>query len=87
MDKAVEIVTINLNPSDRMRLDQQINDQMEKQSYGHHQYNKLGLGFELPTNWPADINCEVTLAQLVVVGVKLNMQIEIADLNMGRWHR
>ena len=87
MDKAIEIVTIKLNSSDRMRLDQQVNDQMEKQGHGRYQYDKLGLGFELPVNWPADINCEVTLAQLVVVGVKLNMQIEIADLNMGRWQK
>jgi len=83
---AVEIVKINLNASDRMRLDQQINDRMAALGYLRNDYNQLGLGFSLPANWPADTSCEITLAQLVVVAVKLSMEIEIADLNLGPWH-
>jgi len=77
-----EIVTIEMAASDRLRLDCQINDRMEKLGYARFDYASLGLGFELPMNWPADMNCQLTLAQLTVIANKLNMRIVIDNLNL-----
>jgi hypothetical protein len=77
-----ERVTIEMAASDRLRLDQQINGRMEKLGYTPYNYAELELGFELPANWPADMNCQLTLAQLTVIAVKLNMRIIIDNINM-----
>jgi len=77
-----EIVTIEMAASDRLRLDQQINNRMEKLGYPAYDYSQLDLGFELPVNWPADMNCQLTLAQLSVIAVKLKMRIIIDNINM-----
>ena len=42
----------------------------------------VDLGFDLPVNWPADMACEVTLAQLTVLARKLEMRIEITNLDL-----
>ena len=77
-----EIVIIEMAASDRLRLDQQINDRMEKLGHAAYGYSRLDLGFELPVNWPADMNCQLTLAQLTVIAVKLKMRIVIDNINM-----
>lgn len=77
-----KIVTIEMAASDRLRLDSQINDRMEKLGFGRFNYAELGLGFELPLNWPADMNCQLTLPQLTVIANKLNMRIIIDNLNL-----
>ena len=77
-----EIVTIEMAASDRLRLDQQINNRMEKLGYTAYNYSRLDLGFELPINWPADMNCQLTLSQLTVIAVKLKMRIVIDNINM-----
>jgi len=77
-----EIVTIEMAASDRLRLDQQINNRMEKMGHTAYDYSRLDLGFELPVNWPADMNCQLTLAQLTVIAVKLKMRIVIDNINM-----
>jgi len=77
-----EIVTIEMATGDRLRLDTQLADQMEKLGYGRYGYNKLGLGFDLPLNWPADKDLEITFAQLTVLAVKLRMKIIITNLDM-----
>ena len=77
-----EIVTIEMNSSDRLRLYGQITARMEAKGYNPCDFSKLDLGFELPAGWPVDINAEPTMAQLVVLAKKLEMRIPIADLNM-----
>ena len=77
-----EIVTIEMAAGDRLRLDQQINDRMEKLGHGRYDYSKLGLGFELPLNWPADMDCQLTMLQLAVIANKLDMRIVIDNLNL-----
>ena len=77
-----EIVTIEMAASNRLRLDCQINDRMEKLGFRRFNYAELGLGFELPLNWPADMNCQLTLSQLTVIANKLNMRIVIDNLNL-----
>ena len=75
-------VTVELLSVDRMKLDSQICSRMEQLGYKAYDYDSLGLGFHLPANWPADVNCEVTMAQLVVLSVKLNMQLVINDVSL-----
>jgi len=77
-----EIVTIEMAASDRLRLDCQINDRMEKLGFARFDYASLELGFELPMNWPADMNCQLTLAQLTVIANKLKMRVIIDNLNL-----
>lgn len=77
-----ERVTIEMAAGDRLRVDQQINGRMEKLGHTPYDYSKLGLRFELPANWPADMDCQLTLAQLTVIAVKLDMRIVIDNLNL-----
>lgn len=78
----IEMVSIEMVSSDRLRLYSQITGWMEKLGYNPCDYGALNLGFKLPTNWPVDIHAEPTLAQLIVVARKLKMRIVIDNLNM-----
>ena len=82
MNAGNERVTIEMAASDRIRLDQQINDRMSKLGFTPYDYDSLELGFDLPAMWPADMSCQLTLSQLCVIAVKLDMRIIIDDLNM-----
>lgn len=77
-----EIVTIAMWPDDRLRLYGQITAQMEKLGYNPCDYPSLGLGFELPADWPYAENAQPTLAQLTVLAIKLKMRIVINKLNL-----
>jgi len=81
MDKN-ETVVIALQPTDRLKLYGQITAQMERLDYNPCDYSGLKLGFELSATWPVDEKCQPTLAELIVVAVKLNMRIIIIDLNL-----
>lgn len=75
----MERVTVELSTAGRIRLSEQIRVRMEAMHYTAYDYRKLGLGFDLPITWPADKDSELTLAQLTVLAVKLNMNILISD--------
>ena len=77
-----ETVVIEMVPDARLRLYGQITGQMEKLGYNPADYSKLNLGFELPADWPVGEDTELTLAQLTVLAMKLNMRITISDLHM-----
>ena len=77
-----ETVKVILERDIRLRLDCQINDRMRAKGLAAYDYNTLDLGFKLEPKWPADMNCEVTLAQLTVVAHALDMQIEITNLDL-----
>lgn len=77
-----ETVVIEMFPDARLRLYGQITGQMEKLGYNPADYKALSLGFELPADWPVGEDTELTLAQLTVVALKLNMRITISDLHM-----
>ena len=77
-----EMLTIEMAPSDRMRLNNQIVVQMEKLGYTAYNWEELKLGFEPPPGWPIDKDAQPTLAQLVVFARKLKMKIIIGDLNL-----
>ena len=77
-----EIVTVDLGIEGRLRLSNQIYAAMEKRGLPPYEYRHLALGFELPMSWPADSDCEITLAQLVVLSKKLDMKIIIGDINL-----
>ena len=77
-----ETISIDLSSESKLRLYSQVTARMEELGYNPFDYDSLELGFELPAGWPVDIKCEVTLAQIVVLAVKLKMQITISDLNI-----
>ena len=77
-----QILTIELASGDRLRLDQQINDRLESLGYKRFDYGSLGLGFKLDADWPGDQDCEITLAQLTVLAVKLKMRIIVTNLDI-----
>jgi len=79
---AESAVVIQMATSHRLRLSNQILAQMQKKGFTPYDYAELQLGFDLPPDWPAAADEELTLAQLVVLAVKLNMQIVITDLDM-----
>jgi hypothetical protein len=76
------IVSIDMNPSDRIRLSNQILAAMEQKDCTPFMWDKLNLGFKLPPGWPVDKEAQPTLAQLVVIARKLDLRVEIADLNL-----
>ena len=77
-----EIVTVAMWPDNRLRLYGQVTARMEKLGHNPCDYKQLGLGFELPADWPYAEESQPTLAQLIVVAVKLNMKIVIHDLGL-----
>ncbi len=77
-----ETVVIEMFPDARLRLYGQITGQMEKLGYNPADYKALNLSFELPADWPVGEDTELTIAQLVVVALKLNMRITISDLHI-----
>lgn len=77
-----ERVAIDLTTIDRVEMDDQIARQMQEKGFEIADFKSLGLGFDLPQGWPADKNCEVTLAQLVVIARKLDMKIVITEIEI-----
>jgi len=77
----VELVTVAMNRSDRLRLYGQITSGMLAKNVPLD-YAKLHLGFEIPADWPVDAGSDVTLAKLIAVAAALGMKIEITDLNL-----
>lgn len=78
-----QIVSIEMVPIKRMELDGQISEAMKAKGFAEGEYDKLGLGFELPEGWPGlDEDIEITMAQLVVLAQKLDLRIVINDLCM-----
>ena len=77
-----QIVSIEMLNSERLKLDNQIYNRMERLGLLPRDYDKLELGFHLPVNWPLDKDCEITLPQLVVLANKLKMKIVIGDLDL-----
>ena len=77
-----QTVTVELLPDIRLRLYGQITARMEDLGYNLLDYSSLNLGIELPAEWPADVNAQPSLAELVVVAFKLKMKIIISDINL-----
>jgi hypothetical protein len=77
-----EVVTIEMMPMDRVRLQRQITDQMERLGFEPGDWNSLDLGFALSDGWPVDMNDQPTISQLLVFAVKLKMRVIITGLNM-----
>jgi len=82
MRDANEVVTIEMVHTDRLRLYSQITAQMERMGINYGTWDSLDLGFELPAAWPVDVNAQPTIAQLIVLAVKLKMRVVITDLNL-----
>jgi len=82
MAETGETVTIEMFPGERLKLYGQITGQMEKLGCNPCDWTGLNLGLYLPAGWPADINTEITLAQLVVLARKLKMRIIISNLDL-----
>jgi hypothetical protein len=76
-----EMLVLELDAGIRMRLADQIIRQLNTGGLGTD-LNILDLGFKLPVGWPVDMNAQPTLAQLVVLAKRLNLQIVISDLNV-----
>lgn len=81
-----EMLILEMDAGIRLRLAEQITRQMYACGFGDFSprniAEKLNLGFELPEGWPVDMNAQPTLAQLIVLAKKLNLQIIINDLNV-----
>jgi len=82
MHEKNETVILELNTEARLRLNNQIVEAMANKGYLAYQFEKLNLGFELPSGWPVDINSQPTLAQLTVFAHKLGLRIVIGDVNL-----
>jgi hypothetical protein len=78
-----EIVKIELTPSGRLQLANQLQMKMVT-VFGTEDYETLDLGFPLNETWP--LEGEILLSQLVVLARKLNMQITIGDINLSPMH-
>lgn len=74
-----EMIIVDLPTNRRVELYGQVTSQMEKLGFSPYDYKALGLGFDLPADWPYGDN-EITLAQLVVLAKKLKMRIVITEL-------
>ena len=76
-----EKVKIELLSPDKVNLSNEISAQMTKLGLGAD-VSKLDLGFALPEDWPADLNDQPTMAQLIVVAQKLKMRIVISGIDL-----
>ncbi len=77
------IVSIDAGLDVRLGLYDQINIRMKEFGFNiNGDYNSLGLGFDLPANWPVDRNAQPTLSQLVVVARRLKMRIVISSVSL-----
>lgn len=77
-----EILSVSLEPCDRIKLDNQIASQARKLGFDPSDYNNLNLDFKLSKGWPVDINAQPTLVELIVIAKKLKMRIIINSLNL-----
>lgn len=82
MNEPHEMIVIEMATEARLRLSNQVAAAMEKKGYTPYDWPALDLGFELPAGWPADINAQPTMAQLIVIARKLEVRIVIGDLNL-----
>lgn len=73
-----ELITVEMLPSERLRLYGQITSAMQK--LGYDSYRQLNLGFELPDTWPVNENTQPTLAQLIVIAMKLKSRLVINNI-------
>lgn len=80
MSEPNEIVAVEMSTADRIRISNQIFAKMEGLGFAPYDYDKLKLGFHLPTDWPAA--GELTLAQLVVVAKRLDLKVTINNINL-----
>ena len=76
----IELMSVQMNPSDRLRLYGQITARMEQLGLPLD-YGKLEMGFDLPPDWPIDSGSDVTVGKLIALALRLKMKIEISDLN------
>ncbi len=83
MPEPNELIVIDLPPEARMRLSNQILRAMVEMGFKAFQYDTLHLGFHLPAEWPDDPSVEITLAQIAVLGKKLNLRFTIGDANFS----
>lgn len=74
-----QIVKIELSPAGRIRLGEQIDNQMIAMGYNRHDYNSLNLAFELSGNWPEDKSSELTMHKLGFLANRLKMNLIIGD--------
>jgi len=79
MDKN-QTIAVELNNSDRLKLDCQIRERLKLLGYESENVLDLKLGCELAEGWP--LTGPVTLAELTIVAYKLKMQIVISNLDM-----
>jgi len=77
-----EIVSVDMAADARLTLYAYITSQMEKRGLNPMDWGELDLGFELPAGWPVDVGSLPTMAQLIVIAVKLEMRIVITNLVM-----
>jgi len=77
-----ELITVEMLPSERLRLYDQITSAMQKLDYDS--YSQLNLGFELPDTWPVNENTQLTLAQLITIAVKLKSRLVISNIYFER---
>ncbi|HIJ67246.1 MAG TPA: hypothetical protein HPP51_03055 [Planctomycetes bacterium] len=81
-DKGIQVVSVDLNYADAMKLAAQLNDRMEQLGHAAGDWAALDLGFELPANWPTDKDSLPTLPQLTVMAYKLGMRLVINGLDL-----
>lgn len=77
-----EMVVIEMAAGDRLRLYGEITSQMKKLGHNPCNYAALNLGFDLPADWPMDMNDRPTMARLIVLAQKLKMRIVINNMNL-----
>jgi len=82
MSDRSEMVVIEMVSGDRIRIHGQITAQMERLGFNSCDYSSLELGFDLPPEWPMDMNDHPTMAQLIVLARKLKLRIVIDNLNL-----
>lgn len=81
MSEGIEMIKIELERAAKVRIKGQIDERMEELEFSAGDFAALDLGLDLPEGWPADKDCEPTLAEFVVLGRKLGIQfiINITD--------
>ncbi|MBW8017095.1 MAG: hypothetical protein FVQ82_12995 [Planctomycetes bacterium] len=82
MNKGIKIVKIELERYVKLQLKSDIDQRMEECGVSADNFAALDLGIDFPEGWPADKDCEPTMAELVVLAGKLGMQVIVPIVKM-----
>jgi len=84
MSESIEIVTVELGTKNKVELKSVIDQRMEDLGIEPGNFAALEIGCKLDEGWPADKNCQPSLAEYVVVARRLGLQVVLNNIELRK---